>query len=90
MENKEYYYLDSADKKGPYSKEEIIELRLSDDTLIFSNNLNKWVFYKDFEDFKPIVEETKIEPKRTKTKPKSRIINLLVLLFLILSASGIS
>ncbi len=26
MENKEYYYLDGADKKGPHSKQEIIEL----------------------------------------------------------------
>lgn len=45
MENKEYYYLDGADKKGPYSKEEIIEARLPDDTLVFSNDLNKWVSY---------------------------------------------
>lgn len=90
MENKEYYYLDGVDKKGPYSKEEIIEARLPDDTLVFSNDLNKWVSYKDLEDFKPIVEETRIEPRAPKTKKKSSIINILVLLFLILSASGIS
>lgn len=90
MENKEYYYLDGADKKGPFSRKEIIEARLPDDTLVFSNDLNKWVSYKDLEDFKPIVEETKIEPRAPKTNKKSTIINILVLFFLILSASGIS
>jgi len=87
MESKEYYYLNGADKKGPYSKQEIIDLKLSDDTLIFSDDLNKWIPYKELEDFKPSIEETIIE---TPNKKKSNIGNILVLLFLILSASGIA
>jgi hypothetical protein len=90
MENKEYYYLDGADKKGPYSREEIIELKLSNDTLIFSDELNKWIPYQDLEEFKPIVEETNVKPKVENIKKKSTVTNFLVLLFLILSASGIA
>lgn len=88
MKNKEYYYLDGADKKGPYSREEIIELNLSDETLIFSDELNKWIPYQDLQEFKSTVEKIKIEPKVSKTKKKSILSNILVLLFLIVSASG--
>ena len=90
MENKEYYYLDGADKKGPYSKQEIIDLELSSDTLIFVDELNKWVSYQDLEDFKPKIEEIEVESNQVQNKKKLNITNFLVLLFLILSASGIA
>jgi preprotein translocase subunit YajC len=90
MENKEFYYLDGADKKGPYSKQEIIDLGLSSDTLIFFDELNKWVPYQDLEDFKPIIEEIEVESNPLQNKKKLNITNFLVLLFLILSVSGIA
>ncbi|WP_420287286.1 hypothetical protein VT569_05120 [Flavobacterium psychrophilum] len=90
MENKEYYYLDGANKKGPYSKQEIIDLGLSSDTLIFVDELNKWVPYQDLEDFKPKIEEIEVESNQVQNKKKLNITNFLVLLFLILSASGIA
>lgn len=90
MENKEYYYLDGADKKGPHSKQEIIELGLSSDTLIFVDESNKWVPYQDLEDFKPIIDEIDVESNPVQNKKKLNITNFLILLFLILSASGIA
>lgn len=90
MDSKEYYFLDGADKKGPYSKEEIIELKLADETLIFSDNLNKWVPFKELEDFKEKEEEKDLITEKTKPKNKSKLSNILVLLFLLISASGIA
>lgn len=90
MANKEYFYLAGADKKGPHSKEEIINLKLPNDTLIYFDEINKWVPYEDLEDFKPIIEEKQDEPNIVKTKKKINLTNYLVLIFLILSASGIA
>jgi len=90
MGNKEYFYLDGADKKGPYSKQEIIDLKLSGNRLIFSEDLNKWIPYQESEDFKSVIEETKNETQKLKVKKNSNFTNILVLLFLILSASAIA
>lgn len=79
MANKEYFYLAGADKKGPYSKEEIINLKLPNDTLIYFDEINKWVPYEDLEDFKLIIEEKQDEPNIVKTKKKIILTNYLVL-----------
>lgn len=91
MKNEEYYYMDGVDKKGPHSKEEIIKLKLSYDTLIFSKSLNKWVPYQDIEEFKPFNPEIgnmKIQSKGKRFK--LYIANILFLLMLVISACGIA
>jgi hypothetical protein len=45
-------FLGWCGKKGPYSIEDIFELKLAGETLIFSDDLNKWVPFKELEDFK--------------------------------------
>lgn len=90
MDRKEYYFLDGADKKGPYSKEEIIELKLANETLIFSDDLNKWIPFKEMKDFKEKKEKKDLITEKTKPKNNNKLSNILVLLFLLISASGIA
>jgi heme/copper-type cytochrome/quinol oxidase subunit 4 len=44
---KEYYYLDGLDKKGPYSEDELLNLGLSRDVLIWKEGFENWKSFND-------------------------------------------
>lgn len=76
MSNKIYFYLEGSEKKGPFSKEEIIELNLSKETLIFEDELNKWLPLSNLKEFK----EQKIKADKKKIKIPAIFILLLLLI----------
>lgn len=43
-----YYYLDGLEKKGPFTKDEFVELKLSNNTLISRNDKSNWTPKSDF------------------------------------------
>lgn len=97
MSNTTYYYLDGIDKKGPFSKEEIIFKNLAPTTLIYFDGLSNWTPISQFEELKqPIIieqmqPETRsiisqpIAPSPPKTKAKKVKIPLILFLLIALS-----
>jgi hypothetical protein len=64
MNDINYYYLDGIDKKGPFSKAEIISKNLLPTTLIYFEGLANWTPINQFEELKqPLVIES--EPLKT-------------------------
>lgn len=43
-----YYYLDGLEKKGPFTKDEIVEFKLSNNTLILRDDKSNWIPKSDF------------------------------------------
>ena len=52
---KEYYYLDGLEKKGPFTEQELINLNLSSETLIWTEGYENWTALKDFPDLLKII-----------------------------------
>lgn len=48
-----YYYLDGANKLGPFSKEEILSKNLNDKTLIFREDKDNWFPLLEFDELNP-------------------------------------
>ena len=44
----EYYYLDKTERKGPYTKEEILLRRLSPTTLLLRDDMEEWQHLEAF------------------------------------------
>lgn len=53
-----YYYLDGLDKKGPYSAQEILNRQLSNETLVYSDNMSNWTLLKDVPELQPLNVES--------------------------------
>jgi len=71
----EYYYLDGIDKKGPFSKEEILSKNLSNETLVFHEGISNWTPLENCEKLKePIFKEPQIQENQIATE-KTKIIN---------------
>lgn len=49
-----YYYLEGANKKGPFSKEEIINLHLSKDIWVYRDGMDKWKAITEVEELNEI------------------------------------
>lgn len=81
MDNKIYYYLDGADKKGPFTVSEIKELKLSEETLIHFEGIKNWTV---------LSEVPKLNTILKKEKKPIKIPSFLVLLFLAILSSGIA
>jgi hypothetical protein len=85
----EYYYLDGIDKKGPFSKEEILSKNLKNETLIFHDGISNWTPLENCESLKlPILEEPRnqenqVTTETTKTITEPQKIKIPSFLFLI-------
>jgi hypothetical protein len=102
MQN-EFYYLDGAEKRGPYTLEEIVKRNLSGDTLIYIPNKNKWEKLSEIdleptnnhpeikreEDVEERVDDKKTSPLRVYTGPDKRFVFLCITIISIL-LTGIS
>lgn len=96
MDNHEYYYLDGIDKKGPFTKDEIIAKNLSPSTLIYFDGLSNWQPISQTEDLNQpvvVVEEVvnsyideKNDDKKTGIPNKIKVSSFLVaIIFLALT-----
>jgi hypothetical protein len=64
--NKEFYYLDGNEQKGPFGVDQLKSLCLKSDTLVWAEGLDDWKPVKE-------VEELKILMRRTPPPPKPQI-----------------
>ena len=51
MKRHQYYYVADNTRKGPFSLSEILDAKLSPDTLVWREGLNSWTKYSDIVDF---------------------------------------
>jgi hypothetical protein len=90
-----YYYLDGIDKKGPFSKDEIISKNLSPTTLVYFEGLSNWTPLSQFDELKkPIaVEQNQTENDNAlsqanvplATKNETKKVKIPSILFLIIA-----
>jgi len=69
--DKQYYYLDGREQKGPFTLEQIKEVSLDPETLIWSEDLVNWIAIKDvpelresiikFPPFTPIIDNSEFQ-----------------------------
>ena len=62
MKNKEYFFVRENQKYGPISLEEIINSKLSGDTLIWYEDLDEWTRLDQLAELSGIIKERKIPP----------------------------
>ena len=81
---KKYYYLDGPNKKGPFSIEELINLNLDEEVLIWTEGFSKWKPIKEVEEISSFKREL-LEPseKELKDSIKSKGSRKLVYSFLL-------
>ena len=87
---KKYFYLDGPERKGPFTEEEFINLKLSHETLIWTEGFDNWKPLKDFPDLlriipPPLPENTRQEVTKIKKSKKVRFSFLTLLVLLITS-----
>ena len=78
-----FYYLDGQNKKGPYTEEELINLNLNNDTLVWKKGFDNWKFIKDIPELKEIIPPP-VPPKRASISSKSGIKRRIFYSFIIL------
>lgn len=68
----EYYLVERENMKGPFSLEKLIEMRLSDETLVWKRGIKDWIPLKDLSEYKqnfpppiPKIDLDKINDKIT-------------------------
>lgn len=81
MSDKIYFYLEGSEKKGPFSKEEIIDLNLPKETLVFTEKNNKWLPISSLKEFKK---------EKVKSDKKIKIPSIVILVLLFLASSAIA
>ena len=88
--SKQYYYSKGREKKGPFTEDELIKLKLRPDTLIWTVGLEKWQSLSEFDGLikTPPPLPNEVQPYRA--NPRKRIAVSLVLLVLLLGGSFIS
>lgn len=97
MNSINYYYLDGIDKKGPFSKDEIISKNLTPTTLVYFDGLTNWTPLSQFEELQqPIFVEQVLSEKENiidqpkiplSTKVEAKKIKIPSILFLIIALS---
>ena len=87
---KQYYYAKGRKKKGPYTEDELVKLKLKPETLIWTEGLNKWQPLSDFDGLIKTPPPLPNENSPNKTKPWKRITISLALLVLLFGISFIS
>jgi hypothetical protein len=95
-----YYYLDGIEKKGPYTKEEILSRNLSPDTLIYREDKTNWTTLSNLEELNVIepieskdisvsVSESQVEHEDIKDNIESKKIllpkNTVLILYIVVS-----
>ena len=87
---KQFYYSRGREKKGPYTEDELVRLKLKPDTLIWTEGLEKWQPLSDFNDIIKTPPPLPIEVLSNKPNQRKRIGVPLALLVLLLGGSFIS
>jgi hypothetical protein len=88
--SKQYYYSKGREKKGPFTEDELIKLKLRPDTLIWTDGLEKWQALSEFDGLIKTTPPLPNEIRPNKTNPRKRIAVSFVLLVLLLGGSFIS
>jgi len=70
--NKEFYYLDGKEQKGPYSIDQLKVLNLKSDTLIWEESLDNWKPLKEVEELKGLLRKTPPPPPIIDTNVSSK------------------
>ena len=70
--NKEFYYLDGKEQKGPYSIDQLKELNLKSDTLIWEESFDNWKPLRDVEELKVLLRKTPPPPPIIDTNASSK------------------
>ncbi len=70
--NKEFYYLDGKEQKGPYSIDQLKALNLKSDTLIWEESFDNWKPLKDVEELKGLLKKTPPPPPIIDTNVSSK------------------
>jgi hypothetical protein len=90
---KKYYYLDGPDKKGPFTEEELINLNLDREVLIWTEGFEKWKPLTEVDELIRIIPPPPpaeiIYEKLNSKKSKKILFSFLILLFLIAISVGI-
>ena len=60
--NKEFYFLDGKEQKGPYSIDQLKTLNLKSDTLIWEESFDNWKPLKEVEDLKGLLKKSPPPP----------------------------
>lgn len=60
--NKEFYYLDGKEQKGPYSIDQLKEINLKSDTLIWEESFDNWKPLREVEELKGLLKKTPPPP----------------------------
>jgi len=90
---KKYYYLDGPEKKGPFTKEELINLNLDREVLIWTEGFDNWKPIKDVEEILNVIpppppDEVLNTDAKIK-KSKKSLYSILILLILLSLSVGI-
>jgi hypothetical protein len=81
--NKEFYYLDGKEQKGPYSIDQLKDLNLKSDTLIWEESFDNWKQLKEVEELKsllkkvpppPPIIDTNVSSKKESDSEKEKVI----------------
>ena len=70
--NKEFYYLDGKEQKGPYSIDQLKELNLKQDTLIWEETFDNWKPLREVEELKGLLKKTPPPPPIIDTNVTSK------------------
>lgn len=90
IRTKQYYYSKGRKKKGPYTEDEFVKLKLKPETLIWTEGLDKWQPLSDFNDAFKTPPPLSNEVRPNWIKANKRIIVSLVILGLLFGISFIS
>lgn len=84
MKRHQYYYVADNKRKGPYSLSEILDARLTPDTLVWREGLKDWTKYSDIDDFNHIPNRRSI-----KIPEPIKFLGVLLAIGLVLSIVGV-
>jgi hypothetical protein len=70
--NKEFYYLDGKEQKGPYSIDQFKDLNLKSDTLIWEESFDNWKPLKEVEELKSLLKKVPPPPPIIDTNVSSK------------------
>lgn len=87
---KQFYYSRGRRKKGPYTKDELVKLKLKPETLIWTEGLDKWQPLSDFDGLIKTPPPLPNEVLPNEIKPRKRIAVSLALLILLFGISFVS
>jgi preprotein translocase subunit YajC len=89
---RKYYYLDGPDKKGPFSEEELINLNLDIEVLVWTEGFDNWKPIKEVTELLKIIPHPppkEILTEKSKTKKSKKVLFSFLILFFLLIISFI-